>query len=127
MGVRANIASTYRVEYKGGSYFNNKQEFLEIIISFLECELGKSILVSSQLNEDGCGSWEVSRLHLDKFIDYIDNHEIEVKNFIKSSKDSCFSIIDESDDDLYIELSQFLKALKYESDKTNDYILISWF
>lgn len=127
MSVRANIATTYKVEYKGGSYFSNSQDFVETIMSSLEGVLGKNILFNSQLNDDGCGTWEFSRHHLDSFIDYVEKNKRDVINLIKKSKDSCFFMDDESDEDLYVELLGFLKALKDEGDKANDYVIVSWF
>lgn len=127
MSVRLNIASTYKVEYNGGSYFSNSQEFVESIITYLEGVIGKTILFDNPLNQDGCGTWEFGRQHIDDFIEYVEANKKDVINLIKKSKDSCFGMDNESDDDLYTELLDFLKCLKNESDQQNDFIIVSWF
>ena len=127
MSVRLNIASTYKVEYSNNSYFSNSQEFVESIIAFLEGVLGKTILFDNPLNQDGCGTWEFGRQHINDFIEYVENNKKDILININTIKNECFGMGDGIDEDLYDELLSFLKGLKNESDQQNDFIIVSWF
>lgn len=127
MGIDANIMSKRKIEYSGNSYFRNKQEFVESIVMSLERVIGHSLLYDAPLNVDGCGDWEFSRFHLDEFIDYVRENKDETIKLIIDTKDSCYGMEDNNENDLYEELSSFLIALRDQSDQSLDYIYVSWY
>lgn len=126
MGIRANIMKKREIEYGNSSYFNCRQNFVESIIISLEKVIGHSLLCNSPLNEDGCGDWEFSRLHLNEFIDYVKKNKDETVKLIADIKDSCYCAEDD-ENELYEELLDFLIGLRDESDQRLDYIYVSWF
>lgn len=127
MGIRANIMKKREIEYSNSSYFKGRQEFVESIIASLERVIGHSLLCNSPLNDDGCGDWEFSRLHLDEFIDYVKENKEETIKIVADTKDSCYGMEDDDENDLYEELLSFLIGLRDESDQRLDYIYVSWY
>lgn len=128
MGIRANILTKREIEYGDSSYFNNRQLFLKDFIQAIESEVKSYILYRSELNEDGCGDWELDASKIEEVITFIkskENHEKIIGIVDDIKKDSYCS--EDSSEELLEELIMFFEDLNDSADKRNGCVYISWF
>ena len=128
MGIRANILTKREIEYGDSSYFNNRQYFLKDCIHEIESEINSCVLYNSELNDDGCGDWELDASELENVITFIEskeNHEKMIR-IIDDIKGQSFCSDDKSEE-LLEELMLFFKDLNDSADKRNGCVYISWY
>ena len=128
MGIRANILIKRDIEYGNSSYFNNRQLFLKDFIQAIESEIKSYILYYSELNEDGCGDWELDASKIEEIITFIkpkENYEKIISIVDDIKKDSYCS--EDSSKELLEESIMFFEDLNDSADKRNGCVYISWF
>ena len=128
MGIRANVLIKREIEYGDSSYFNNRQLFLKDFIHAIESEINSCVLYCSELNEDGCGDWELDASKIEEVITFIkskENHEKIISIVDDIKEDSYCS--EDSSEELLEELIMFFEDLNDSADKRNGCVYISWF